>query len=86
MAEWWSIEVFHSELPAGRWRDSYSSTLIESAVATGATGWEWHEHRWGVVFEAEFAGDAQWEQRLDLTAVAPAGLLGPAGSAPGSPT
>ena len=36
--------------------------------------------------EAEFAGDAQWEQRLDLTAVAPAGLLGPAGSAPGSPT
>ncbi len=60
MAEWWSIEVFHGELPASSWRGSYSSTLIESAVATGAISWEWHEHRWGVVLEIEFAGDAQW--------------------------
>ena len=61
MAEWWSIEVFHGELPAGRWRDTYSSMLIELAVTAGATSWEWHEHRWGVVFEVEFGEDSQWE-------------------------
>ena len=54
MAEWWSIEVFDGEFPATRWRDTYSSTLIESAIARGATDWAWHIHRWGVVFEAEF--------------------------------
>jgi hypothetical protein len=69
MAEWWSIEVFHSELPASRWRDSYSSTLIESAVTSGASSWEWHEHRWGVVFEVEFADDAQWEAFRAIAAV-----------------
>jgi hypothetical protein len=69
MAEWWSIEVFHGELAAGRWRDTYSSILIESAVASGATSWEWHEHRWGVVFEVEFAGDGQWEAFRSVPAV-----------------
>jgi hypothetical protein len=69
MAEWWSIEVFHSELPAGLWRDSYSSMLIESAVTAGATSWEWHQHRWGVVFEVEFGGDSQWEAFRAIPAV-----------------
>ncbi len=69
MAEWWSIEVFHGELAAGRWRDIYASVLIESAVASGATNWEWHEHRWGVVFEVEFAEDAQWEAFRGVPAV-----------------
>jgi hypothetical protein len=36
MAEWWSIEVFDGEFPAARWRDAYSATLIESAIAHGA--------------------------------------------------
>jgi hypothetical protein len=69
MAEWWSIEVFHSEFPAGRWRDTHSSMLIESAVTAGATSWEWHEHRWGVVFEVEFGQDAQWEAFRAIAAV-----------------
>ncbi len=69
MAEWWSIEVFHGELAAGRWRDTYSSILIESAVASGAISWEWHEHRWGVVLEVEFAGDSQWEAFRGVPAV-----------------
>src|SRR6516165_5031461 len=69
MAEWWSIEVFHSEFPAGQWRDTYSSMLIESAVTAGATSWEWHEHRWGVVFEVEFGQDAQWEAFRAIAAV-----------------
>ncbi len=70
MAEWWSIEVFDGELlPATRWRDTYSSTLIESAIAHGATDWAWHIHRWGVVFEVVFDADAQWEAFRDLAAV-----------------
>ena len=60
MAEWWSIEVFHGDLAAGRWRDAYASRLIESAVTAGATSWEWHEHQFGVVFEVEFATEADW--------------------------
>jgi hypothetical protein len=62
MAEWWSIEVFHGELAAGRWRDAYASRLIESAVTAGATSWEWHEHQFGVVFEVEFGDEADWAE------------------------
>jgi len=69
MAEWWSVEVFHGEFRAGRWRDTYSSALIEAAVTHGAGNWEWHEHRWGVVFEVEFPEDAQWEAFRGLPAV-----------------
>jgi hypothetical protein len=61
MAGWWSIEVFDGEFSAGHWRDTYASALIESAISHGATGWEWHQHQWGVVFEVEFADDARWE-------------------------
>jgi hypothetical protein len=69
MAEWWSIEVFHGDFPAGQWRDTYSTTLIESALAHGATDWVWHEHRWGVVLEVEFSDDARWEAFRRLPAV-----------------
>ncbi|HUZ36831.1 MAG TPA: hypothetical protein VMV17_10920 [Streptosporangiaceae bacterium] len=43
MAQWWAIEVFHSEFPAGQWRESCESILIESAVTSGATSWESRE-------------------------------------------
>jgi hypothetical protein len=69
MAGWWSIEVFHGEFPARQWQDAYSSVLTESAVAAGATGWEWHEHRWGVVFEAEFGEDSRWETFRAIPAI-----------------
>lgn len=61
MAEWWSIEVFHGDFSAERWRDSYSSPFIESAITHGAVDWAWHVHRWGVVFEVCFPDDADWE-------------------------
>ena len=70
MAEWWSIEVFHGGVPAAsQWQDSYSSTLIESAISHGAVGWAWIEHRYGVVFEVRFPDDAQWEAFRALPAV-----------------
>ena len=62
MAEWWSIEVFHSEFQAAsRWKDAYSSSLIESAISHGAIEWAWIEHAHGVVFEVCFADEAAWE-------------------------
>jgi hypothetical protein len=62
VSEWWSIEVFDAaELPARRWKESYQDELIEAAITRGAIYWEWHEHRYGVVFEVLFESDEQWE-------------------------
>jgi hypothetical protein len=69
MAEWWTIEVFHGEFRASRWQDSYSSSLLEAAIAHGATDWSWIQHRYGVVLEVCFADDAQWEAFRQLPAV-----------------
>jgi hypothetical protein len=69
MAGWWSIEVFDGESSARLWQEAYSGTLVEAAVTHGATSWEWHEHRWGVVLEVEFGADAQWESFRGLPAV-----------------
>lgn len=70
MSEWWSIEVFDAaELPARRWKDSFQDELTEAAVTRGATYWEWHEYRYGVVFEVLFDSDQQWEAFRALPAV-----------------
>jgi hypothetical protein len=61
VAEWWSIEVFHGEFSAARWKDSHGSALTESAITHGATDWGWHEYRWGVIFEVAFTDEAQWD-------------------------
>jgi hypothetical protein len=70
MSEWWSIEVFDAAAqPARRWKDAYQDALTEAAVTHGATYWEWHEHRYGVVFEVLFDSDDQWEAFRALPAV-----------------
>ena len=69
MTEWWSIEVFDGPVPAARWKDAYSSSLIESAISNGAVDWTWHEHRWGVVFEVAFNHNTQWEAFRELPSV-----------------
>lgn len=69
VAEWWSIEVFHGEFSALRWRDSYREAFAESAITNGAVDWSWHEHRWGVVFEVAFEDEAQWENFRGLPQV-----------------
>jgi hypothetical protein len=62
MAEWWSIEVFDSQLQAAlSWKDAYRDQLIESAITSGAVEWAWIEHRHGVVFEVCFTDEARWE-------------------------
>src|SRR5437763_16482326 len=55
MDHWLSIEVFDGELSASRWRLAYGDALTEAALTNGAEQWVWHEHRWGVVLEIEFA-------------------------------
>ena len=69
MAEYWSIEVFDGEIPASQWRESYGAALVEAAISHGALGWDWIVNRWGVVFELNFADDAQWEAFRALPAV-----------------
>jgi hypothetical protein len=69
MAEWWSVEVFHGEFRASQWQQSYSQSLIESAISHGAVDWAWTERPNGVVFEVCFADDEQWEAFRGLPAV-----------------
>jgi hypothetical protein len=69
MAEWWSVEVLHGDVRASQWQQSYSESLIESAISHGALDWSWIEHPHGVVFEVCFADDDQWESYRALPAV-----------------
>jgi hypothetical protein len=70
MAEWWSIEVFDSQIQAAlRWKDSYRAQLVESAITSGAVEWAWIEHKAGVVFEVCFPDEAKWEVFRGLPAV-----------------
>jgi len=70
VSEWWSIEVFDGEqLLARRWKESYQDELIEAALTNGAVHWEWHEHRYGVVFEVLFDTDAQWAEFRTLPVI-----------------
>jgi hypothetical protein len=67
---WWSIEVFDAErMSAARWRDAYGNALIEAAIAHGAYEWEWHQHRWGVLFEIAFRDETRWQSYRALPAV-----------------
>jgi hypothetical protein len=69
MAEWWCIEVFHGEFQASQWQQSYSQSLIESAISHRALDWSWAQHSYGVVFEVLFADEEQWAEFRALPAV-----------------
>jgi hypothetical protein len=69
MAEWWSVEVFHGEFRASGWQQSYSASLIESAISHGAADWSWIERPHGVVFEVCFPDEARWAAFRSLPAV-----------------
>jgi hypothetical protein len=70
MAEWWSIEVFSGDkLPASGWRYAYEDELTEAAITHGAVYYEWHDTEYGVIFEALFPSDSEWEAFRALPAV-----------------
>ena len=63
MAEWWSIEIFDSQIQAAlRWKDSYRDQIVQAAITSGAEDWQWVEHKAGVVFEVSFADEDSWER------------------------
>ncbi|MEV4144509.1 hypothetical protein AB0J40_12620 [Amycolatopsis sp. NPDC049691] len=57
MDQWLTIEVFDGESTATLWRLAHGDALTEAALTNGAEQWVWHEHRWGVVLEIEFASE-----------------------------
>jgi hypothetical protein len=70
MAEWWSIEVFSSDkLSAAAWRYAYEDELTEAAITHGAVYYEWHDTQFGVILEALFPGDREFEAFRVLPAV-----------------
>jgi hypothetical protein len=62
MAEWLTIEVFDGEVLASGWRRAHENALIEAAVTNGASFWDWHITRWGVVLELAFDSDERLER------------------------
>jgi hypothetical protein len=69
MAEWLTVEVFDGDFPATRWRRAHEDALIEAALTHGASTWEWHETRWGIVLELLFDSDEQLDRYRGLPAV-----------------
>jgi hypothetical protein len=67
--EWLTIEVFDGETSASGWRRAREDALIEAAVTNGATFWEWHVTRWGVVLELVFDSDERLERYRSLPVV-----------------
>ena len=61
MSAWFSIEVLDGMASASGWAEVWSDALIGAALTGGATDWSWHRHDWGVVFEAEFADEVEWD-------------------------
>lgn len=70
---WYSIEVFDGPFAASLWADAHGDNLVETALQSGASDWEWHRTTWGVVFEVAFADEVSWE-RFRATAAVQAAL------------
>jgi hypothetical protein len=69
MPEWLTVEVFDGDAPASGWRLAYENALIEAAITNGASFWDWHDTRWGVVLELVFDSDERLERYRSLAVV-----------------
>ncbi|MDQ1357407.1 MAG: hypothetical protein QOF20_2701 [Acidimicrobiaceae bacterium] len=69
MSVWFSVEVLDGASSAALWSEAYGDALVEAALLTGATEWNWHRHSWGVVLELEFAEEDAWDRFRELTSV-----------------
>jgi hypothetical protein len=67
--EWLTVEVFDGEVPASVWRRAHDDALIEAALTHGASFWDWHTTRWGVVLEVVFDDDERLERFRSLPVV-----------------
>src|ERR1700722_12362213 len=62
MSIWFSVEVLDGASSAALWSEAYGDALVESAILSGASEWNWHRQTWGVVLELEFADEESWER------------------------
>ena len=69
MPEWLTIEVFDGEVSASGWRLRHENALVEAAVTNGASFWDWHTTRWGVVLELAFDTDVSLDRFRALPVV-----------------
>ncbi|MGH3432081.1 MAG: hypothetical protein ACRDQB_04510, partial [Thermocrispum sp.] len=69
MDYWLTIEVFDADEPAADWRRAHGELLVEAALTNRAKQWHWHQHRWGVVLELEFADQETRDRFRSLPAV-----------------
>jgi hypothetical protein len=67
--EWLTLEVFDGDAPASGWRLAHENALIEAAITNGASFWDWHTTRWGVVLELVFDSDERLERFRSLPVV-----------------
>src|SRR5205085_6730913 len=49
-----SIEVLDGEYSASLWAEAHGDSLIQAAILHGATEWQLHHMRWGVILEFGF--------------------------------
>jgi hypothetical protein len=66
---WFSIEVLDGSASASLWSEAYGDALVEAALLSGASDWNWHRHNWGVVLELEFDSEDVWGRFRELPAV-----------------
>jgi hypothetical protein len=66
---WFSIEVLDGSASASLWSEAHGDALVEAALLSGASDWNWHRHNWGVVLELEFENEQLWERFRELPAV-----------------
>ena len=59
---WMSIEVFDGTYSAGSWQEAWGDRLVENAIVSGASDWNWHRTGWGVIFEIAFADEEAWSR------------------------
>jgi hypothetical protein len=66
---WFSIEVLDGASSASLWSEAHGDALVESALTSGASDWNWHRHSWGVVLELAFDTDEAWDLFRELPSV-----------------
>ena len=57
---WMSIEVFDGTYSARSWQEAWGDRLVENAIVSDASDWNWHRTGWGVIFEVAFADEEAW--------------------------
>lgn len=57
---WMSIEVFDGTYSARSWQEAWGDRLVENAIVSDASDWNWHRTSWGVIFEVAFADEEAW--------------------------